>query len=322
MKLTKALILCFFALQINDADATEAHTIKGIVVTTDGTPVTEFTIAVRHDTKKPELLPRRRYKNGEFTVSGLTGDRYQLRISSPRYIAVRLDFDFKSHPRPTEYSIVILHAYRNEPRLVPGAAETVSVRALQEKIPDEARDAYMNGVERHREGRLEEASMEYGKALRVYPRYVSALGDLATIFMLRNEPQSALTFLRQAQNIEEGNVVISMNIAIALTELGDYPAAMKLFKKVLSSNPRLALAQYYVAKIDYLHKNYKEAEDYAKRACDNDPHLLEAPLLLISISQQEKKQSQVRETLLQIRQAMANKTISSFIDEQLAALGS
>src|SRR5207249_1071280 len=168
----------------------------------------------------------KRYKNGGFTITQLTGDKYELLVSSPRYVTAKLDFDFKSQPRSTEYSIVVLHPYRNEVRALKGAAETVSVTALQQKIPDEARNAYLKGVERHREGQLAEAMMQYGKALRVYPEYLSALGDLGTIYILYNQPQSALTFLRRAQQIDEGNVIISLNIAIALSEQGEYPRAM------------------------------------------------------------------------------------------------
>jgi tetratricopeptide (TPR) repeat protein len=323
MKLTKAVLLfALVCLQIDWANAATAHNIRGVVITTDGMLVPEFTVTVRRKSHRPELFTRKRYKNGEFTVNGLAADKYQLQISSPLYITDKLDFDFKSNPRSIEYSVVILHAYRYEPRFASGAAYTVSVKALQKTIPDEARDAYMKGVELHRKGHLEEALMQYGKALQVYPDYVPALGDLGTIYILYQQPQSALPFLRRAQQIEQGNTIIRFNLAIALTEQGDYSNAMKLFKNILSTNPRLALAQYYVAKIDYLQKKYEEAEEYVKQALQTEPRLLDASLLLINIGMQEKKYDQVRQALLQIRQAMDNETISSFIDEQLSALGS
>src|SRR5207302_3957192 len=112
---------------------------------------------------------RKHFKTGEFTIDGLSGDKYQLQISAPSFIPAKLDFDFKSEVRPLDHCIVILHTFRNERRLAPGAAYTVSVRALQTKVPDAARDAYRKGIELHREGKLEEALIEYGKALRVYP---------------------------------------------------------------------------------------------------------------------------------------------------------
>jgi tetratricopeptide (TPR) repeat protein len=324
MKLTKAVLIfcCLFCLQIDWADAAAAHTVRGVVITTDGTVVPEFTITVRHAAQKPELFTRKRFKNGEFTINGLTKDKYQLRISAPLYITARLDFDFKSAPRPTEYSIVILHTYRNESRLQPGAAYSVSVKALQEKIPESAKDAYMRGVKLHREGSLEQALVEYGKALRAYPNYVEALGDLGTIFILFNHPESALTFLRRAHDIDDCNVVVNLNIAIAVTEQEDYSGAVKIFKDLLNKNPHMALAQYYIAKVAYLQKKYEAAEGYARQAIANDPHLLEASLLMINISLQEKKYDQARDALLHVRQAMDNTMVSKFIDEQLSMLGS
>src|ERR1051326_2295237 len=278
MKLTKAVLIlcCLFCLQIAYANAAAAHTVRGVVITTDGTVVPEFTITVRHATQKPELFTRKRFKNGEFTISGLTKDKYQLRITAPLYITARLDYDFKSTTRPTEYSIVILHTYRNEARLQPGAAYTVSVRTLQEKekIPDAARDAYMKGVQLHREGSLDQALIEYGKALRAYPNYVPALGDLATIFILFNHPESALTFLRRAHDLDSSNVVVNLNIAIALTEQEDYSGAIKIFKNILRTNPHLGLAQYYLAKVYFVQKKYEAAENYVRQALANDPQLL------------------------------------------------
>ena len=324
MKLTKAVIIlcCLFCLQIDRAHAATPHTVRGVVITTDGTVVPDFTITIRHAAQKPELFTRKRFKNGEFTISGLTKDKYQLRISAPLYITSRLDFDFKADKRPTEYSIVILHTYRNEARLQPGAAYQVSLKTLQEKIPETARDAYMKGVQLHRDGSLEQALVEYGRALRLYPNYVQALGDLGSIFILFNHPESALTFLRRAHDLDEGNVVINLNIAIALTEQEDYSGAVKILKNVLKTNPNIGLANYYLAKIAYSQKKYAVAENHARQAMINDPHLLEASLLMINVSLEEKKYDQARDALLVVRKAMDNTMISKFIDEQLSTLGS
>jgi protein O-GlcNAc transferase len=198
------------------------------------------------------------------------------------------------------------------------------VKSLQqkEKIPEVARDAYMRGVQLHREGSLEQALIEYGKALRAYPNYVQALGDLGAIFILYNHPESALMFLRRAHELDSCNVVINLNIAIALTEQEDYSSALKIFKNILSKDPHLGLAQYYLAKVYYIQKKYEAAEDYVRQAMGNDPHLLEASLLMINISLQEKKYDQAREALLHLRQAMDNTMITKFIDEQLSTLGS
>src|SRR5690242_18024467 len=142
MKLTNAVLIlcCLFCLEIDRAFANPTHAVRGVVITTDGTVVPDFTITIKRVVQKPELFTRKRFRNGDFTITGLTGDKYQLQISSPLFITARLDFDFKANPRPTEYSIVILHTYRNEARFLPGAAYTVSLKTLQQKIPGEARE--------------------------------------------------------------------------------------------------------------------------------------------------------------------------------------
>ena len=164
--------------------------------------------------------------------------------------------------------------------------------------------------------------MEYGKALRAYPNYVEALSDLATIFLLYNRPESALVFLRRAQELDEGNPLINLNIAIALTEQAEYGDAMKLLKKVLHDNPRSALANFYIARIHFRQKKYGEAREAAQKAVETDPRLLDAWLMIVNASTEEKKYDQAKDALTHIRQSIANGKVAAFIDEQLSTFGS
>jgi tetratricopeptide (TPR) repeat protein len=113
-----------------------------------------------------------------------------------------------------------------------------------------------------------------------------------------------------------------MNIAVALMEQGDYAEAMKMLKELLHDEPRMAAAQYFLAKIEYLQKKYDRAEQDAQQALENDPRLLDAWVLFINISLDLNKQDQVREALHRIRETMDNQLVTKFIDEQLSALGS
>jgi tetratricopeptide (TPR) repeat protein len=291
-------------------------------MTSDGTLVPAFTVTVRPITDKPQLLTRKQFKNGEFTIDGLDHARYVIQISAPLYVTTGLDFDFKTEQKPTDYSIVILHTYRNEARLIPGRAYKVSIKSLQRKVPAAAQEAYLKAVEMHRDGRLDDALVEYGKALRAYPEYLEALGDLSTIFILYNRPDSALTFLRRAQNVDDCNPVINLNVAIALLEQRDYAGAMKLLNKVVETEPQLALARFYMGKIYYAQKKYDQAEAALRQAVQVDPMFLDAWLQLVRVSLAQDKHEQAREALLHIRQATRNGTIAEFIDEQVSTLGS
>jgi tetratricopeptide (TPR) repeat protein len=324
MKLTKTVfaLCCLFCFEMSPAHAATLHAVKGVVITPEGTVVPEFTVVVKHVTDKPELVQRKHFKHGEFGLDRLNPTKYQVQISSPQFITTNIVFDFKSKSRDTDYCIVILHPYRNEARLAPGAAYTVSAKSFQEKIPDAAREAYSRGVEFHREGQLEQALVEYGKALRNYPTFVPALTDIGSILLLYNRPEGALTFLRRAQEADKDNTIVRMNIAVALTELGNYGEALKMLKLLLHDEPRMAAAQYFVAKIEYLQKKYDRAEQDVQQALENDPRLLDAWVLFINISLEQNKQDQVREALQRIRETMDNQLVTKFIDEQLSALGS
>ncbi len=324
MKLTKAafLICVLCCLHIEAAHAASERTIKGVVITSDGTVVPEFTVTVRPVVKKPELLFRRRFKNGEFKIEGLKGQKYQIQISSPMFIPARLDFDLKPEAKQTEHCIVILHAFRNEPRFIPGSTYRVSVNQLRQNVPQAALDAYKKAVELHREGNLEQALVEYGTAIRHHPKYLEALADVATIFILYNRPQSALSFLRRAQEIDDCNPIVNLNIAVALTEQQDYGAAMKLLRNVVKTEPRLALAHLYLAKIHRAQGKYDKAEEALREAVESDPELLDAWLMLADISIVQIKVDQAREALTHLRNWIKDAVVSRIIDEQLSTLGS
>jgi tetratricopeptide (TPR) repeat protein len=229
--------------------------------------------------------------------------------------------DLKAGAQNPDYSIVVLHPYRNERRLTPGAAYQTSVKVLQQKIPDAAREAYLKGVELHREGNLDAALIEYGRALRSYPQFLPALTDIGTIFLLYNRPESALSFLRRAADVDDSNPIINLNIAIALSEQSDYNGATKLLKKILQRDPRMALAQLALARIYIRDKKWDEAENYVRRALENDPKLLDGWLLLVDLSLEQKKFDQAREGLRHVRETIGNRQVTQFIDEQLLALG-
>ena len=137
MRFTKVVFIlcCLLCLKIPVADASTAHAVKGLVITPDGTVVPKFSVVVKHVAEKPELVRRRQFKDGEFAVDGLTKGKYLVQISAPQFITTKLTFDFNDRSRQTDYSIIILHPYRNEARLMPGAAGSAGTSAPSRLVP-------------------------------------------------------------------------------------------------------------------------------------------------------------------------------------------
>jgi tetratricopeptide (TPR) repeat protein len=147
------------------------------------------------------------------------------------------------------------------------------------------------------------------------------LSDLGTIFLLYNRPDSALTFLHRAQDIDDRDPITNLNVAVALTEQGNYAEALQVLKKVVHSEPRMAIAHFYIAKIYYLQKQYDRAEESARQAVDTAPDLLDAWLLLVNARVEQKKNDQAREALTHVRESIHDGIVTRIIDEQLSALG-
>jgi tetratricopeptide (TPR) repeat protein len=202
----------------------------------------------------------------------------------------------------------------------PGYA--ISPKAMQQKIPEQARDAYQRGIDFHREGFLEEALVQYGQALRYYPNYIQVLGDLGTIYLLYNRPDSALAYLRRALEVDGSNTAVRLNVAVALMMRGDYGEAQGLVEDVLRAEPGNGLPMYYMAKLQYLQRKYGVAEQTLRRALAENVALLDGWLLLVDIAFEQKDNVMAREALMHLRDAMNNGKFSKFVDAQLAMLGS
>jgi tetratricopeptide (TPR) repeat protein len=285
--------------------------------------VPEFTVTVRPVVTRPELIHRKHFKNGEFTLEDLNREKYKVIITAPHLVGVKLDVDFGTEPTAADYRIAILHHPRSGPNPMaeePGYA--ISPKAMQQKIPEPARDAYERGVNLHRDGFLEEALVQYGQALRFYPNYIQVLGDLGTIYLLYNRPDSALAYLRRALEVDGSNTAIRLNVAVALMVRGDYSEAQGFLDDVLHAEPGNSVPMYYMARLQFLQRRYGVAEQTLRRALAENSALLDGWLLLVDIALEQKDHTMAREALMHLREAMNNGKFSKFVDEQLAMLGS
>ena len=139
--------------------------------------------------------------------------------------------------------------------------------------------------------------MQYGQALRFYPNYIQVLGDLGTIYLLYNRPDSALAYLRRALEVDGSNTAIRLNVAVALMLRGDYGEAQSFLDDVLRAEPGNSLPVYYMARLQYLQRRYGVAEQTLRRALEENSALLDGWLLLVDIALEQKDHVTAREAL-------------------------
>ncbi|MBI4472489.1 MAG: tetratricopeptide repeat protein [Acidobacteria bacterium] len=311
-----SILVCSLDLLATD---TPTFTLKGAVVTPDGTMVPEFTVTVRAIVDKPELVPRKRFKDGVFTFTGLRRDQYQIHVYAPRFIGVKMDVNFRK-TKPSQYRVIVLHKLRNELRTPFAHSYTVSAKVLQQNPPETARNAYARAVELHTEGKLEEALTAYGEAIRAYPEYLQALTDVGTVYILLNRPEAALTFLQRAQRIDGSNTTVRMNIAIALICKREYGEAKSALEQILKNEAKKSLPRYYLARVHFHEKNYDLAERELRLALEEDPGLIDGWVMLFNLALERDDYVTARERLERLRGTMNNRVFSNFVEDQLGEL--
>jgi Tfp pilus assembly protein PilF len=323
MKVSNAfsLLTIILFLHIPAAQAARTHTLRGAVITPDGTVVPEFTVVVRPLAEKPELIPRKHFKDGQFTLTRLSGTKYQIEIVAPRFLATKLDVNFATLPNGTDYRIVILHRLGDSPQNMPAEIQDPAADAGKRNIPPAAEAAYKRAAELHRDGHLDDALVAYGEALRYCPDFPQALSDVANIYIQVHRPQAALVYLHRAEQLDGTKNTVRMNTGVAHMAIGKYDEALKQFRSLVRANAERPIPQYYMAKVYFLQKRLKLAEENVQAVLKDDPTFLDGWVLLIDIAREQKNQGSVREGLMHLRQAMKKGNLSKFVDEQLSVLG-
>jgi len=320
MKTMFAILLA--AVFLHPAYATDSrrqsYSLAGAVVTPDGTMIPKFTVVVRRRTDKPQLIKRLHFTDGLFEVRNLDRGQYSIEITSQLYTGVLLKMQIGEAKKAAEYRIVVMHPVRND-EVTLTDAYTFTLKRLPPAIPPDAESAYLKGVELHRQGRLEEAMMSYGDAIRIFPDYVSALSDIGSIYILLNRPESALTFLRRAQRASPNNIVVMLNMATALVNMKNYSAGIKIFEDILENHDGSSMVRYFLAKAYWDQGKYDTAEKVLGEVLEETPDMIEAWVLLLNLDLERDNQSAARETLLHLKQMLNDVGFSKFIDRQMTA---
>lgn len=100
-----------------------------------------------------------------------------------------------------------------------------------------------------------------------------------------------------------------------------YGEAMNNLEHVLRAAPDNSLPIYYMAKLQFLQREYGAAEQTLRRALAENPALLDGWLLLVNVALQQKDYGTAREALMHLRESMNNGMFSRFVEEQLSILG-
>jgi predicted CXXCH cytochrome family protein len=140
-----------------------------------------------------------------------------------------------------------------DPKAMTAAQQGAFAAAYQELVSAELVDAdrpeaHLNlGLLDLRRRHLDEAEAEYQAALRLDPRFVPAMVNLADLDRARGQDQRGAELLRQAMAIEPNNGDIRHALGLLLVRQHDYAAALPLLQQATELAPDSARYAYVYA---------------------------------------------------------------------------
>ncbi len=282
--------------------------------------VPEFTIAIRPVSNKPELIIRKRFKNGIFEVGGLQRTQYQVDVASARYIGTKMEVSFLAAAPSTNHRVIVLHKMRNDLIVMSSESAYMEAQTSKADIPERALIAYERGLALHEDGKLEEALVAYGESLQAYPNHVDVLSDIAAIYLLLNRPDSALTYLSRAHSIDRSNAAVRLNIGVAQIAKRQYAEALKTLDRICRDVAEKTLPRLYIAQV-YISQNYlDDANRILRQVVEDDPRTLDGWVMLINLALQRQQYGEAREALTRLRDLTSDGLLARFVEDQLSTI--
>ena len=157
-------------------------------------------------------------------------------------------------------------------------AVSITRHNTQEKLDQQNTDSFLQAVEYHQKGQLEQAEILYRETLQTQTQHADALHLLGVIAKQRGQNQSAMDLIKQALQINPNNAAAHSNIALAYQALEYFDQALSHCDHALAIQPDHAEALFNRAIILQCLKCFEEAVDSYGCVLSLQPNNAEAAL--------------------------------------------
>ncbi len=120
-------------------------------------------------------------------------------------------------------------------------------------------------------GRPDEATQHYRRALELNPRYLQALNNLGNMYARQGRAREAIGLYRRALAVDEDYVEVLVNLGRTLAGQGDREEAERLLRRALEARPDFAEAHHNLAAVMEAGNRLDQAVAYYRRALELDP---------------------------------------------------
>ncbi len=133
-------------------------------------------------------------------------------------------------------------------------------------------DIFNRAVRLHQSGDLSQAEPLYYQILQSEPNHVSALNNLAALFLKQGKLDDAIESLRRALRVQPDYAMGHINLGNALKDRGQWSEAMQCYRQAAHINPRMPEAHYNLGNALVEEGYYAEAGAAFRQALLINPH--------------------------------------------------
>jgi tetratricopeptide (TPR) repeat protein len=162
-------------------------------------------------------------------------------------------------------------------------------------------ELFNEALERHRQGRLDEAEARYRKLIWREPGSAAPLHALGALRLEQNRPGDAKESLARAVVLDPDSAAIRNALGAALTQLGEIPAAEAELRRAVALEPALAEAHNNLSIVLLRTNRPDEAAEQSRQAVALSP---QAPELALNLGKALRDAGRAAEALAAFETAM------------------
>ncbi|MFZ9886080.1 MAG: tetratricopeptide repeat protein [Myxococcota bacterium] len=180
-----------------------------------------------------------------------------------------------------------------------GATTAEAEAALDQAIEDgvttvRAAQAFQDGAEHLKAGRLPEARVAMERAIKADPSFALAKYNLGVIAEKEGQHDVAAGWYQETYQIDPTLDLAVENLGVILEARGQRAAAESLYRDAIQKNPEAVYPRLRLAKLARLDKDPKAAVQYAREALQFDATSVEAYRLLARLYAENEKNQLAR----------------------------
>ena len=180
------------------------------------------------------------------------------------------------------------------------AFEHIDSLLASEGVPEEVADNVKTGLKAFRAGDLRRTQALCEASLKSYPDSPLPLNILGLVYLKRNELEQALSYFRQASNVDPEFAASYANMANVYMAIGSYEQAAQACRKAVELAPGDQIIRLKFIRTLTLMRRYDEAETFLRNLIQGHPDQIAHRLALARLLISAKNYSGAREELTQI----------------------